>query len=99
MGNRKKSAQMRSGENSRLGMVLMLLWPLLVKMRSFSWNFLLCHGWSLAPENVHELVGNLDGVDCIDTSTFGDIVAVQFEKNIEKISKNGPNNKKTLKKF
>ena len=57
---------------------------------------LLRHGWPLAPENLQELVGNSDGVDCIDSSTFGDIVDVQFEKKHEKISKNGPNNKKNL---
>ena len=48
---------------------------------------LLRHGWPLAPENLQELVGNSDGVDCIDSSIFGDIVAVQLEKILKKYPK------------
>ena len=60
---------------------------------------LLCHGWPLGPENLQELAGNSDGVYRVDFSTFGDIVAVQFEKTLEKISKNGPNSKNFPKKI
>ena len=48
---------------------------------------LLRHGWPLAPDNLQEVVGNSDGVDCIDSSIFGDIVAVQFEKILKKYPK------------